>query len=92
MQQVLQARDNEKKMTVTGDGAFTADFCLTEEEKIPEDTSSGPSEYMERQAKQESLQIVCQYLSSEWRTAFLEHLESSSAVLQERPKKTVSIM
>uniref|UniRef100_A0A7S3DU72 Ribonuclease H2 subunit B wHTH domain-containing protein n=1 Tax=Entomoneis paludosa TaxID=265537 RepID=A0A7S3DU72_9STRA len=33
-------------------------------------------------AKEESIQIICSYLSEEWRTRFLNHLNVSSEVLQ----------
>ena len=91
----LRQEEQEQAMEGNGEGAFTAGFSLTSSTSTSDNTvtpdsttkkhpSTTLTPTLQQQAKYESIQIVCQYLTEEWQTTFLNHLDlTATKVLQD---------
>lgn len=90
-EQVIRAQNKENQ------GAFHSGFQPAPEEDLPSTTTLTPppmtptttlSEDQMRLAREESLQLVCEYLSQEWRTKLTDKVGlSPDALLSERQRR-----
>ena len=77
----------------TSRGAFSEDFVIPEDartastEEQPESTIKEDMDKIARISREESIQIICSYLSDEWRTRFLNHVHESPEILLTQKQK-----
>jgi Ydr279p protein triple barrel domain len=82
----------KKQTSPTGGGAFLSGFTIAEDESenarlnrnvtTTTQTKTDNSVQLKQRAKEESIQVVCNYLSPLWRERFLQHLQVSANILE----------
>ena len=83
-----ESKDSKYSSSLSGGGpgAFAEGFYVPADsrtQQLPvESTKVTDVTNLSRLAKEESIQIICGYLSHEWRALFLDHLNESEDVLQ----------
>lgn len=81
--QAVQRRMKRATQAATG-GAFSTSFTMTSDiqtSKTTQEDKGNQSEIDQREARKESLQIVCAYLTETWEARFLQHMQVDKSVV-----------